>query len=136
MTFGNAAKRHRLSLIIFLKWIDYRSFGRDLCISIIIGWLTVNHFFYCKEYRSHIGWWLSYIEKYVALMVYWMMMMWHTVRIHQMGYVFIREKVVLLNTLLPDFFFRSFSGQSLRWALVVYRLIVTTLLGNFLMIPS
>ena len=40
------------------------------------------------------------------------------------------------NPLPPELFFRRFSLFSLRWDLFVYRLIVATLIGNFLMIPS
>ena len=43
---------------------------------------------------------------------------------------------MLLTLYLLNSFFRSFSGHSLRQALFVYRLIVATLIGNFLMIPS
>ena len=41
-----------------------------------------------------------------------------------------------LNPFVPGFFFHCLSGHSLRQALFVYRLIVTTLIGTFLGIPS
>ena len=43
---------------------------------------------------------------------------------------------IALNPLLPESFFRRFSGHSLRQALFVYRLIGATRIGNILMIPS
>ena len=39
------------------------------------------------------------------------------------------------NPLLPEFFFRSFLGHSLRKVLFVYRLIVATLIGIFFVGP-
>ena len=42
-----------------------------------------------------------------------------------------QTNVTNLNPLMPELFFRSCSGHSLRWALFVYRLIVATLIGNF-----
>ena len=43
--------------------------------------------------------------------------------------------IQLLNPLLPEFFC-SFSENSPKYALFVYRLIVATLIGIFFMIPS
>ena len=37
-----------------------------------------------------------------------------------------------VNSLLPEFFFRRFSRYSPRWALFVYRVIVATLIGNYI----
>ena len=44
--------------------------------------------------------------------------------------------IILIYPLLPEILFSSFSGNSLRYALFVYRLIVATIIENFLMIPS
>ena len=47
------------------------------------------------------------------------------------SYIVKNEVYSFINPLLPEFFFRSFSGHSLKWDLFVYRLIVATLIGNF-----
>ena len=39
--------------------------------------------------------------------------------------------VEILTLYGPNYFFRRFSGHNLRYALFVYRLIGTTIIGNF-----
>ena len=42
-----------------------------------------------------------------------------------------KVRLYSLTDYLPNYFFRRFSGHSIRWVILVYRLIVATLIGKY-----
>ena len=51
MTFGNAAIRHGLSLIVFLKWIDYSPIHSISCVATLVSRLQWK-----QSFRARYAW--------------------------------------------------------------------------------
>ena len=142
---------HFLKFLSTFRRILQRSFML-LDITACRGWRFLLSIFFCVHWKSSTR--MNFLEKYFcvwnftpaispysenilrqvgthAVSLYWLRINRNSIKL---GYFYSFFRLTLLTLYGPNSIFRLFSGHSLWQALFVYRLILATLIGSFLMI--